>query len=134
MTEGGTTRAGALLHVTGSGQAITVTVGVGSVTVTGFAKQNGKAVSGAMVVLVPAGSDSSADLYRRDQSDMDGSFAFANVTPGDYLVVAISHGWTLEWGRLEALAPYLLKAVPLTISAHGSAPVKLNESVTVQAR
>ena len=134
VTEDGKTHAGALLHVTGSGQAVTVAVGAGNVQVSGFTRQNGKAVSGVMVVLVPASGGYSADLYRRDQSDLDGSFEFANVIPGNYLVVAISDGWSLEWGKPEVLAPYLLKATPLAVAVRGSPALKMEESVTVQPR
>ena len=125
---------GALLHVTGEGQTATLTLGTGSVGMTGYVRQQGKGVSGAMVVLVPAAGDHSIDLYRRDQSDLDGSFRFSTVVPGDYLLLAIHDGWSLEWGKPEALAPYLLKAVPVTVPTGGHGVMKMDEAASVQAR
>ena len=130
----GKTTPGALLHVTGDAQTAAITLATGSATITGFARRDGKGASGAMVVLVPAGGDHGVDLYRRDQSDLDGSFRLPNVLPGNYLLVAISDGWSLEWGEPEALAPYLLKAVPITVPTNSSAPIKLEEAVPVQPR
>ncbi len=137
VSEGGQTRSGALLHVTGEGQTVTVTLGTGSVGLNGFARnvgKEGKGVSGVMMVLVPAGGDHSLDLYRRDQSDLDGSFHFNTVLPGNYLLVAIADGWTLEWGKPEALTPYLLKAVPVTVAPGSRGPMNLAEPVPVQSR
>jgi len=36
-------------------------------------------------------------LFRRDQSDSDGSFSLRDAAPGKYTVVAIEDGWELEW-------------------------------------
>jgi hypothetical protein len=37
------------------------------------------------------------DLFRRDQSDLDGTFSLHGVIPGTYTVVAIDNGWDLDW-------------------------------------
>ena len=62
--------------------------------VQGFARKNGKAVPGAMILLAPVGAtahDPNAylALVRRDQSDSDGSFSLRNVAPGRYVVIAL---------------------------------------------
>ena len=81
-----------------SGQelALTISISATPVSVSGVVQRNGKPVPGAMVVLVPAGADTSAELFRRDQSDLDGGFTFREVIPGKYLVVAIEDGWPLR--------------------------------------
>ena len=86
-----------------------------------------------MVILVPAGGDHGVALYHRDQSDLDGSFRLADVLPGNYLLLAIEKGWSLEWRKPEALAPYLGKAVPVTVPPNGHGSMKIGEGVAVQA-
>jgi hypothetical protein len=98
---------------------IAATLSTGSATITGYAKQAGKAVSGAMILLVPRDRNGSPnpnhDLYRRDQTNTDGSFALSRVIPGSYTLVAIENGWTLDWGRPEVIAPYLAGGLKLQI-------------------
>jgi protocatechuate 3,4-dioxygenase beta subunit len=60
-----------------------------SCAIEGFVRKDGKQVAGAMVVLVPAASEANIELFRRDQSDLDGSFVLPNVMPGKYTAVAI---------------------------------------------
>ena len=48
-------------------------------------------------------------LFRRDQSDSDGTFTLAGILPGHYRVIAIKHGWELEWAKPSVLAPFLVK-------------------------
>ena len=55
------------------------------------------------------------DLYRRDQTNTDGSFTLNRVVPGNYTLVAIENGWTLDWGRPEVIAPYLAGGLKLQI-------------------
>ena len=125
---------GALLHVTGEGQKATVALGTGSVTMTGYVAREGKPVSGAMVVLVPANGDHSFELYRRDQSNLDGSFSFSAVVPGNYLLLAVTDGWPLEWGKPDALAAYLPKAIPVSVAAESGGAMKIEERVPAQPR
>ncbi len=65
----------------GSTFSVDVFVASGSAKIEGFVKQGEKPVAGAMVVLVPKHPDSSRDLFRRDQSDLDGSFTMQAVIP-----------------------------------------------------
>lgn len=129
------------LHVMGSGSALSVlqmaasgavvqgdefTVGTDSVllaatiadgqtTVTGFTRRNGAGTGGAMVVLVPSAPGAPAELFRRDQSDSDGSFTLQRVVPGAYTVIAVEDGWTLAWTRPEVMARYLAQGVRIQI-------------------
>jgi hypothetical protein len=70
--KGGAT-AGRTLNVpVGDSLAISVSLLGGSVTVDGFAKRDGKPFDGAMVVLIPQNPEEHVDLFRRDQTDLDG--------------------------------------------------------------
>ena len=95
---------------------------------------DGKAHPGSLVLLVPAGKDSGEDLYRRDQSDLDGGFQFLNVLPGNYLLVAIDNGWQLNWRNPAALMPYLQHATPVVVPPSGPRTIALHEAATAQAR
>jgi Carboxypeptidase regulatory-like domain len=106
----------------------------GSVNVEGFAKRGGKAVPGAMVVLVPNDPDSNRELFRRDQSDLDGSFLLQSVIPGSYTVIAIENGWDLDWVEPATIENYARHGPKIKIGAKGETSVQLSESVEVQAR
>ncbi|MGA7521020.1 MAG: carboxypeptidase-like regulatory domain-containing protein [Acidobacteriaceae bacterium] len=87
----------------------------GSASISGYARRDGKGLGGALVLLVPEHSQDNTDLFRLDQSDSDGSFSLSHVLPGNYTLIAIENGWSLEWSRPEALAPYLTRGMPLHI-------------------
>jgi Carboxypeptidase regulatory-like domain len=114
--------------------SITVAFAAGSVAVEGFAKKAGEGAPGAMIVLIPSGVNDNVELFRRDQSDLDGSFLLPNVIPGKYTAVAIEDGWGLEWGRPEVLARYLPKGVSVTISSGERGAVRISDALIVQPR
>jgi len=118
----------------GTTLSVTVAFAAGSVAVEGFAKKDGKGAAGAMIVLIPSGVNDNVELFRRDQSDLDGSFALPNVIPGKYKAVAIEDGWDLEWGRPEVLARYLPKGVSVTISSIERGAVRISDALIVQPR
>jgi hypothetical protein len=97
----------------------------GVAQITGVALHDGKPFSGAMIVLVPQDLSDNVPLVRRDQSDSDGSFSLANVVPGSYTVVAITHGWDLEWGNPVALQPYLKGGEAIRVTGDGTMEVKV---------
>jgi hypothetical protein len=72
------------------------------------------------------------DLYRRDQTNTDGSFRLDRVVPGDYTLVAIDNGWTLEWARPEVMAPYLARGARVRVP--GQRTLELSVPVEVQPR
>lgn len=118
-----------------SGQelALTISISAAPVSVSGVVQRNGKPVPGAMVVLVPASGDTSEELFRRDQSDLDGGFNFSEVIPGKYLVVAIEDGWPLRWTDTTVLMPYLLHSAPLEVPSNTTS-IHLDQSVAPQPR
>jgi len=60
--------------------------------VAGIALREARPLAGALIVLVPEHPENNAPLFRRDQSDSDGTFSLPNVLPGKYTVVAIEDG------------------------------------------
>jgi uncharacterized protein (DUF2141 family) len=114
----------------GSNLSVSLTLIGGSSTVQGFVQTNGKPFAGAMVVLVPAHPEAHVEFFRRDQSDLDGSFALPSVVPGTYTAVAIEDGWDLDWSKPNVIARYATHGQKLTIPAdtktvHLPAPVEL---------
>jgi 5-hydroxyisourate hydrolase-like protein (transthyretin family) len=100
----------------------------------GFVTKDGKGEPGVMVVLVPADPVSGVALFRRDQSDSDGSFDLLNVIPGTYRIVAIENGWDLDWARPEVIAHYLPNATPVTVTSKSPEAIQLSAKVAVQPR
>jgi hypothetical protein len=111
-----------------------VTLQGGSATVEGFARKGGKGFAGAMVVLVPKNPEANQDMFRRDQSDLDGSFALQNVTPGSYTVIAIEDGWTLDWAKPVVLQRYAAHGQPLEVPPKAKGTVQLKGAVEVEAK
>ncbi|HVH87885.1 MAG TPA: carboxypeptidase regulatory-like domain-containing protein, partial [Terriglobales bacterium] len=84
---------GRTVEFTGS-QPLELTIGAaqGVGTVNGMVMNGDKGRSGAMVVLVPQDVADNASLFRRDQSDSDGTFTLHDVVPGRYTAIAIQNG------------------------------------------
>jgi len=104
---------------------LAITLGKGMGEIHGVAQRDGKGLGGTMVVLVPVNADYNSVLFRRDQSDSDGTFTLPRVVPGKYSVVAIEGGWDLEWSRSEVLKPYLAKAETVEVAANGKYDIKV---------
>ena len=83
-----------------------------------------------MVLLAPEDAKDNQTLFRRDQSDSDGTFLLSNVIPGRYRLLAIEEGWDLNWADPNVLAAYLQKGIRIQVRAHD----KLQQPVEVQAR
>jgi hypothetical protein len=102
--------------------------------VEGFAKRNGKPVGGAMIVLVPKNSEGDSDRFRRDESDLDGSFTLKDVIPGSYTVIAIENGWDLEWAEPAVVAQYLKRGQTIEVGNGSTTAMHLADAVEVQAK
>jgi hypothetical protein len=131
---GGDTFGHSLNIVPGSPIVITLTLVAGNVNVEGFAKRSGKAAPGVMIALVPQDPENHRDLFRRDQSDLDGSFNLRGVIPGTYKVVAIANGWDLDWAQPAVIAHYAEHGEPVTIDEGSLGTVRLSGVVEVQSR
>jgi len=106
----------------------------GVVTVEGFAKRGDKPVAGVMVALVPKDPESHLEMFRRDQSDFDGSFVLRGVIPGSYTIVAVEDAWGFQWMQPGVLGRYVQHGQNLTIGELMKGSVHLPDPVEVQPR
>src|SRR5262249_8649974 len=107
---------GHTLHVpAGTALSVTLSMVAGMAGVGGYARGGGKPVPGAMVVLIPKHPGNNVDLFRRDQSDLDGSFTLSGVVPGAYTVTAIEDGWKLDWSRPEVISKYAVHGMAVVV-------------------
>ncbi len=113
---------------------VAISASLSATRLTGTVQRNGEPLGGAMVVLVPAGAATAVDLYRRDQSDLDGSFTLRGVAPGKYLLLAVEDGWTLPWTDITAMARYLPHAIPVVIGEGAGSVTPMPEAVPAQPR
>jgi len=114
--------------------SVTAVLAQGKTGIEGFAKRNGKGEPGVMIVLVPRDPGASLELFRRDQSDSDGSFRLLDAAPGQYKIVAVEDGWELDWARPEIISRYLPGGTPVTVTEDSGASMRLSAPVEVQAR
>ena len=117
---------GRSLDLTGSEPVeLTIEASEGVAEVEGTVMNGDKPVSGTMVVLAPEEIADNASLFRRDQSDSDGTFTLRDVVPGRYTAIAVQNGWEMEWASPEALRPYLTKGTPVMVSGKGKLDIKV---------
>ena len=135
ITAEGADVSGHTLTVTaGSSPSISLTVVGGSVEVEGTAKKDGKGFAGAMVVLVPKNPEVDHDLFRRDQSDLDGTFTLQGVVPGSYTLVAIENGWDLDWSKSAVIAAYAKHGRSVQVGSQGEHSMNVAEVIDVQSK
>jgi carboxypeptidase family protein len=104
---------------------LSVVVAQGMNEITGTALRADKPVAGAMIVLVPADPANNRVLFRRDQSDSDGTFRLTGVAPGHYTLLAIDDGWELEWANPAVLKKFMPQGETLVMETKGKYSVKL---------
>ncbi|HEX8896531.1 MAG TPA: carboxypeptidase-like regulatory domain-containing protein, partial [Terriglobales bacterium] len=134
VVNGSATKGHSLEFAAGSSIQATVTIVGGQTVVEGVAKRNGKGVPGAMIVMVPNNPEDNGELFRRDQSDLDGTFSLGTVIPGEYTIVAIENGWDLNWSQPGVIAHYVEKGRKITVAPTAQEPVHVSEPVEVQPR
>jgi hypothetical protein len=86
------------------------------------------------VALVPNGPEAHGELFRRDQSDFDGTFFLRGVIPGNYTVVAVEDAWGFEWLKAGVLARYVQHGKNVIIGESVRGTVHLPDAVEVQPR
>jgi protocatechuate 3,4-dioxygenase beta subunit len=118
----------------GSSLSVTVFLAVGVVKIEGLVKRGDKPASGIMVALIPIEQQSHIEMYRRDQSDSDGSFLLQAVIPGKYTLIAVEDAWGSQWQQPDVLNRYLQHGQNLTIGELMTSTVHLPEPVQVQPR
>jgi len=117
----------------GSSPSLSLTLVGGSFEIDGTAKRAGKPVPGAMVFLVPKNIETDRD-FRRDQSDLDGSFTLRNIVPGSYTLLAIENGWDLDWSKPDVISAYLPRGRKIEVGNPGSRSVMAAEDVEVLSK
>jgi hypothetical protein len=122
---------GRMLQVkSGTAPRLEIVAGAGYGQIDGVAERAGHPASGVMVLLAPEDAKDNQILFRRDQSDSDGTFLLFNIIPGRYRLLAIEEGWDLDWADPNVLAAYLKKSIRIQVRAHD----KLVQTVEVQSR
>lgn len=130
----GETRGHSLNVPAGASLTVSLSLVEGKVNVEGFARRAGKPASGAMIVLVPKDPEANHELFRRDQSDLDGSFTLHNVIPGSYTLIAIDDGWDLDWAKPTVLAPFLKHGQAIKVGDQTRGALHVADSVEVQKK
>jgi len=126
LTAKGAETAGRYVTVGAGDSTLTVHVASGRATLSGIATLDGKPCVGALVLLVPITIEdpNSITILRQDETNTDGSFDLASILPGQYILVAIDHGWQINWGDPATLRRYLMQGAPVDLKS--SAIVKQN--------
>ena len=83
--------------------------------INGMARKQGKPFPGAMVLLVPQNPEVNLSLFRRDESDSDGTYMLRDVLPGRYKILAMENAWDTEWANLALLRPRLEHAQTIDV-------------------
>jgi Carboxypeptidase regulatory-like domain len=108
ITATGATVSGHSVHLPRTGTVqLKVILSKGLARIDGTVLDKDKPVSEAMVLLVPDSPEKNQDLFRRDQSDSDGTFSLYQIVPGRYTLVAIQNAWDMDWKDLSVLQTYL---------------------------
>jgi carboxypeptidase family protein len=105
--------------------SVTINASKGNGRITGVALKKDKPVSGVMIVLAPLDLKSNPALFRRDQSDSDGSFMLNFVVPGRYTLMAIEDGWDLEWADPNVLQKYIAGGESVQIAPNQKTEVQV---------
>ena len=113
---------------------VTAELAVGEVGIEGVVEKNGKAMSGVMVALVPNDPESHGELFRRDQSDFDGTFFLQGVVPGTYTIVAVEDAWGFDWLKAGVLAKYAQHGQQVNIGDRMRGVLRLPEAVAAQMK
>jgi hypothetical protein len=130
MTLGTKEIPGRMVTIPSGESSLTIRITTGRTTVAGVCMFSGRPVAGAMVLLVPItlGQAGAIAEIRRDQTNSDGSYDLDNVIPGQYILIALDHGWNTNWSDPSTLSRYLGNGIPLDL--HGS--TTLNQQIMAQ--
>jgi Carboxypeptidase regulatory-like domain len=117
----------------GASASVSLQLVAGSGDIEGVVKKAGTCLAGAMVVLVPKDPEGNRDLFRRDQSDLDGTFSLHDVVPGSYFLLAIENGWDLDWSQPAVIAAYSKHGRAIVVS-DSLKQLNLAEPIQVQSK
>lgn len=125
MIAKGAKTVGQTIEISGGSVQLVCTATHAVAKVTGVVLRDDKPFAGAMVVLVPRSPESNWTLFRRDQSDSDGTFNLPEVLPGPYTAIALQDAWELDWASPAVLQPYLKNGTPVEVTGEGTINVKV---------
>jgi hypothetical protein len=135
MTVGGIAVEGHDITVAeGASLELNATLMQGRVSVEGVVKKAGRPASGVMVALVPKEPRTHPERFRRDQTDLDGTFHVGGILPGSYTLIAVEDAWGFAWMKEGVLEKYLAHGQNLTIGEMMNGTVVLPDAVEVQPR
>ena len=117
----------------GASLALSLRVVGGAADVSGLAQRAGKGAAGAMIVLVPRNPEANHELFRRDQSDLDGTFTFHSVIPGIYTAIAIENGWDLDWSKPAVISRYAAHGEKIVVGGSQTA-IQLPGPIEIQSK
>ena len=134
-TSGAGENVGSRVNVaSGAAMEVTAQLAEGRVGIEGGVEKNGKPMAGVMVALVPNDPESHVELFRRDQSDFDGTFTLRGVIPGTYTIVAVEDAWGFEWLNTGVLARYVQHGQNVIVGEKMRGLVHLPEPLEVQRK
>jgi hypothetical protein len=87
-----------------------------------------------MVALVPKDPRTNIERFRRDQSNLDGTFMVGGILPGRYTLIAVEDAWGFAWMKPGVLEKYLSRGQELTIGELMNGRVTLPDPVEAQER
>jgi hypothetical protein len=111
---------------------LTAVLSAGVVNIEGVVHKKDKPIAGIMVALVPKDPQANVELFRRDQSDFDGTFLLQGVIPGSYTIIAVENAWGLDWLLPNVLERYVQHGQNLNIGELMRGSVHLPDPVEVQ--
>jgi 5-hydroxyisourate hydrolase-like protein (transthyretin family) len=133
LAASGASVAGRLIKIGSDPVTFTANVAETTAILHGFARTNGKSAPGVFLLLVPSNPNAGHEAWRSNQSDSDGSFDFPQVMPGQYTLIAVQEGWTLDWSHPESIAKYLAGGLKVTVPTHAG-DIPLKEAVEIQPK
>jgi hypothetical protein len=95
-------------------------------TINGIVRRNNEPFAGVMTLLVPQSPEKNLPLFRRDQSDSDGTFTLHDVLPGRYKILAIEDGWEVEWADMALFKARLDRAPSLEVAPNRTYQTTVN--------
>jgi hypothetical protein len=116
---------GKTIEIRGGSVQVVITATHAVARIDGLVQRENEPFSGAMVVLVPRDQIGNWSMFRRDQSDSDGTFTMREVLPGSYTVIALENAWDLDWASPSVLQPYLKNGTPVDVTGEGKRNVKV---------